>query len=41
MLENKRLDKNQILENTLDAAQGKIKKLEGDNLSLIEQCDQA
>lgn len=36
-LENKRLDKNQTLEIALDAAKGKIKKLEVDNLGLIEQ----
>lgn len=39
-LENKRLDKNQTLESTLDTTKEKIHKLEVDNIGLIEQRDQ-
>lgn len=40
-LENKRFNKNQSMESTLDSAKENIHQLEMENLNLIEQCDQA
>lgn len=40
-LKNKRLDKSEKVENAISQAKEKIKKLQRDNLKLMEQKDQA